>query len=80
MTVFMLWHMRPLGRDETDEVGETDDKLCGVFTTEEGAESARRHLVGLEGFRDYPNDFLVDEVEVDEIFWEDGFVIVAPGE
>ena len=80
VTVFMLWHMRPLGPDETDEVGETNDKLCGVFTTKERAEAARRHLVGLEGFRDCPNDFPIDEVKVDEILWEDGFVIVAPGE
>lgn len=76
----MLWHMRPLGPDETDEVGETNDKLCGVFTTKDRAEAAQQELVALEGFRDYPDDFLVSEVPLDDILWEDGFVSVRPGE
>jgi hypothetical protein len=76
----MLWHMRPLGPDETDEVGETDDKLCGIFTTKERAEAAQQQLVALEGFRDYADDFLVEEVQLDELFWDTGFVSVRPGE
>jgi hypothetical protein len=74
MTVFLLWHMRPLGHDETDEEGETNDKLCGVFSTKERAEAARQQLITLEGFSDYPEDFLVDEYDVDQVQWESGFV------
>lgn len=68
----MLWHMRPLGPDETDEEGETDDKLCGVFSSAEQADRARRQLVQLEGFRDYPDDFRVDAIPVGELLWESG--------
>jgi hypothetical protein len=78
MIVFLLWHMRPLGPDETDEEGETDDKLCGVFSTKESAEAARQQLIQLEGFRDYPEDFLVDEYDVDRVQWESGFVSLGP--
>ena len=76
----MLWHMRPLGPDETDEVGETDDKLCGVFSTLDGAEAARNQLLQVEGFRDYPDSFLIDEVTVDQVHWDTGFVSLRPGE
>ena len=78
MIVFLLWHMRPFGPDETDEEGETDDKLCGVFSTRERAEAARQQLIQLQGFRDYPDDFLVDEYDVDRVQWESGFVSLGP--
>ena len=78
MIVFLLWHMRPLGPDETDEESETDDKLCGVFSTRERAEVARQQLIQLQGFRDYPDDFLVDEYDVDRVQWESGFVSLGP--
>jgi hypothetical protein len=74
----MLWHMRPLGPDETGDEGETNDKLCGVFSSARRAEKARLRLVQLEGFRDYPDDFHVDEVPVDELLWDTGFVLDWP--
>ena len=78
MIVFLLWHRRPFGPDETDEEGETDDKLCGVFSTRERAEAARQQLIQLQGFRDYSDDFLVDEYDVDRVQWESGFVSLGP--
>ncbi|CCG02040.1 DUF7336 domain-containing protein [Blastococcus saxobsidens] len=80
MTVFLLWHMRPLGPDETNEERETDDKLCGVFSTEERAEAARQQLMTVEGFIDYPEHFLVDECEVDGVQWDTGFVSLRPND
>lgn len=76
--VFLLWHMRPLGPDEADQDGETDDKLCGVFSTRERAEDAGRQSTELEGFRDYPDAFMVDECEVDQLDWATGFVSLGP--
>ncbi len=76
MIVHLLWHMRPL--DETD-ADETDDTLCGAFSSAAKAEAARQ-LVGLPGFRDFPDDFLVDEILVDQVTWTDGFVSVGSGE
>ena len=67
MIVFLLWHMRPLRPDETDEEGETDGKLCGVFSTRKRPEAARQRLIQLQGVRDYPDDFLVDEYDVDKV-------------
>ena len=76
--VYLLWHMRPLeGQEDLDpemDHIETDDKLCGVFSTETRADEARQRLVSQPGFKDYPNNFHVDSNEVDEITWEEGFV------
>ena len=76
--VFLLWHMRPLDDTETDEVGETDDKLCGVFSSRREACDVRRQSVTLDGDRDTPEDFLIDEYEVDRVQWEQGFVSMGP--
>lgn len=44
MEVYLLWHMRPLeGPEDLDpEMAhiETDDKLCGVYSTQARAEEA----------------------------------------
>lgn len=82
MIVFLLWHMRPLeGQEDLDpemDHIETDDKLCGVFSTRERAEDARQQLREVEGFRDYPNDFSIDEYDIDHVQWESGFVSLGP--
>ena len=80
MNVFLLWHMRPLVELGPDAAGATDDKLCGVFSTPDAAQSARQVLIGFDGFRDFPDGFLIDEVTVDEMLWETGFVSLQPGE
>jgi homoserine kinase type II len=79
--VYLLWHMRPLeGQEdlhpEMDYI-ETDDKLCGVFSSEEEAERARGQLTTQPGFRDYPNDFLVSAYELGKITCAEGFVTVG---
>lgn len=74
MTVFLLWHMRPLELAEPNEEVETDDKLCGVFSSRQKALVAQVDLSGRQGFREYPDAFLIDELPVDEVFWTEGFV------
>jgi hypothetical protein len=80
VNVYLLWHMRPLDETETDEVGETEDKLCGVYSSRARAEAARQQLITLPGFRDFSGDFLVDEYAVDRVQWDQGFVSLGPGE
>ena len=50
MYVYLLWH--------THEVhpGEDDDKLIGVYSTRELAETAQQRALQLPGFRDAPDD------------------------
>lgn len=81
MNVYLLWHMRPVGdvagvdREMVDV--ETEDKLCGVFSSEETAKAARSQLTLQPGFRDHPNDFFIGAAEVDAIEWSEGFVTEA---
>jgi hypothetical protein len=65
--------MRPKEID-SDCDPETDDKLCGVFSSRSAAEAAITHLKRLDGFKDYPDCFLVDTYTLDEIQWTSGFV------
>jgi hypothetical protein len=71
-TVFLLWHRRPLegGIDEHD----TDDKLVGVYSGAAEADAARLRKLQLEGFRDYPGCFEVNEYEIDKDEWREGFI------
>jgi len=57
---------------------ETDNKLCGVYSTSAAVESARAVLVLQPGFRDWPDCFLVDQHTVDVMEWTEGFVTVGP--
>ena len=81
MKVFLLWHMRPV--DDAPDVDpemvhiETEDKLCGAFSSEDEAQRARSELTRQPGFRDWPDAFLVDEHEVDEVQWTEGFTTVS---
>jgi hypothetical protein len=79
--VYLLWHMRPLeGQEDLDPEMhhiETEDKLCGVYSTRARAEEGRSRLLTQPGFREYPDAFLIDEYEVDQVQWTEGFVTVA---
>jgi hypothetical protein len=74
----LLWHMRPLdGQEDLDPETtyiETDDKICGAFSTEARAEEGRQQLLTQPGFKDYPNAFYVAHYEVDKLEWTEGFV------
>ncbi|MGJ4952761.1 DUF7336 domain-containing protein [Bradyrhizobium sp. HKCCYLS20291] len=73
-TVFLLWHSRPL-EDAVDE-NDTDDKLIGVYSSATAAVAARQRKLQFEGFREYPDCFIVDEYEVDKDRWDEGFTSV----
>ena len=81
MNVYLLWHMRPLeGQEDLDPEQhhiETDDKLCGAYSSKTRAEEARQQLLKQPGFKNYPDNFYVAEYEVDKIEWAEGFVTEA---
>lgn len=68
-TVFILQHERP----ETDEVME-DVKFIGAHSSQASAEAAVERLRTQPGFCDYPDDFSIDEYEIDKDHWSEGFV------
>lgn len=66
--VFLLMH-------EHVTVGERDEvKMIGVYSTREKADAARARMKILEGFKDYPEGFSIDETIVDKDHWTEGFV------
>jgi hypothetical protein len=68
-TVFLLWHSRPLDDDDV----ETDDKLLGVYSSQERALARIETAKHKPGFRDYPDGFMVDECVIDRDSWAEGF-------
>lgn len=62
--VFLLWH---------HNASTNDDKLVGVFESETKAKDAIQTTLNLPGFKDNPDGFLVDQYEIDEIQWAEGF-------
>ncbi|MBB4097027.1 DUF7336 domain-containing protein [Sphingomonas kyeonggiensis] len=65
--VFLLWHSRELGNDETD------DKLVGVYSSHAEAQAAIARKLAFPGFRDHPDGFLIDRSELDRDAWSEGF-------
>ena len=72
-TVFILQHERP----ENDEYWE-DVKFIGAFSSKATAEEAIEQLRKQPGFKDYPDDFSIDEYTIDEFEWKEGFVHGGP--
>jgi len=69
-TVFVVQHESP----ETEE-RYGDVKFIGVYSTEASARAAVESLRSQPGFRDYPDDFSIDEYEVDKDHWTEGFIV-----
>lgn len=68
MIVYKLYHIR------TRPDGEDDEKLIGIYTTEEKAKAAIERVKGAPGFRDYPDGFEIFEHRLDEDGWVEGFI------
>lgn len=67
-SVYVLHHVRP----EEDDYHE-DVKMIGVFADTAAAEAAKTALLSQPGFRDYPDGFHIDEYELNQIHWQEGF-------
>lgn len=66
--VYLLWHTHEL------EDGESDEKLLGVYSTEERATRRIASAMELPGFRESPGGFAVARYVVDRDQWAEGFV------
>jgi hypothetical protein len=66
--VYLLWHTHEL------EDGESNEKLLGVYSTEEKATRRMASAKKLPGFREAPAGFEVAPYVVDRDEWAEGFV------
>jgi hypothetical protein len=66
-TVFILWHSHPTG------AGEMNEKLIGVYATEEEASSAIERLKLRPGFCDYLEGFEIAPYEIGKDHWDEGY-------
>lgn len=57
--------------------GQEETKLIGVYSSATAAADAMERLRKQPGFRDRPNDFSIDEYEINRDHWCEGFVSLA---
>lgn len=55
--------------------GSVETKVLGIFSNKLWAEDAISEYRNLHGFKEKPNDFYIDEYEIDRKYWEEGFEI-----
>lgn len=67
-TVFLLWHAHDPGD------GDTDDKLIGVYATEEDAGRALERASALPGFREAVEGFSIHPRIVGQDDWRSGYI------
>ena len=66
--VYLLWHAHTL------EDGESDEKLLGVYSTEDKANQRKASAMNLPGFKGSQGSFEVARYVVDRDEWAEGFV------
>ena len=65
---FILWHSHPIGADEADE------KLIGVYATDDDARSALNRIKVQPGFRDHLEGFEISRYEIGKDHWVEGYI------
>lgn len=69
--VYVLQHVYEYGEDNE----YIEEKMLGVYSSEEKASEAIERYIQLEGFRDYPREcFYISKYSVDKDSWIGGFV------
>lgn len=69
--VYPVWHLHK-------EKDIEDEKLIGIYTTEELAKEAISRTKKLPGFKDFPDHFEIGRSTLDRDIWVDGFYTVYP--
>ena len=67
-SVFIVQHSHEL------EDGSDETKFIGAYSTEALARDSIDRLRDQPGFSDHPNNFHIDEYELDKDHWEEGYV------
>jgi len=71
-SVYILQHSY-----ETSDTGEEKTKFIGVYSTKGKAQETVKRLSSQPGFKDFPDCFYIDEYEIDQDTWIEGFVTEA---
>jgi homoserine kinase type II len=66
-SVFLLQH-------SYEDDGIERSKIIGIYSSKENAERTIEKYKTISGFKDYPNDFYIDEYEIDKCEWQEGFI------
>ena len=72
-SVVLLWHVRHVSD------GDDDEKLIGVYRTEDDARAAVERLRDKPGFRDLPEGFECHTYVLNRDGWTEGFVSGVEG-
>lgn len=57
----------------TVDVTTDDERIIGVFSNLARCERVIEQLKEQPGFKDYPENFIIDEVELNQLLWTSGF-------
>jgi homoserine kinase type II len=66
----LLWHVH-----QFEDAGD-DEKLIGVYSSEQDAIDAQNRLSKEAGFRDHPDGFEISANRLGKDHWTEGFVTV----
>jgi len=72
-TYWVLWHRY------VNEWGTMRQKLIGIYTSQENAERGKQLLSDQQGFRDYPDGFVIAQGTMDQTAMANGFVTIREG-
>lgn len=50
-----------------------DERIIGIFSNLAMAEQVVEQLKEQPGFKDYPENFIIDEIELNQLLWSSGF-------
>ena len=65
---YLLWHVHEFVEREDDE------KLIGIYRTEDDARAAIERVRDQPGFRHFPDGFKISRYELNKDHWTEGFV------
>ena len=69
--VFLLWHVHHF------DDGREDEKLIGVYSSEQDARDAHGRVGAQPGFRDHPGGFEIVDYALGKDHWTEGFATVG---
>jgi hypothetical protein len=72
--IYGLYH------EYTSDSGIAEEKAIGIYSSPERAQQAIERVKDKPGFRDHPDGFRIDELELDRDGWEEGFVRGNPND
>jgi homoserine kinase type II len=67
-TVYILWHTHTLSKDRED------NKVIGLYVSEDAAKQAQARVAGQPGFSSQPEGFEINAYEVGKDHWTEGYL------